>query len=90
MYSYGKAPYPGLSNAEVIDKVLAGYLMPCPPNVPPEVYGIMMQCWRANPEERPTFEQLKDVVGRLIQRDKEPISNDVNESHYTEMKFNYA
>jgi hypothetical protein len=90
MYSYGKAPYPGLSNSEVIDKVLAGYRMPCPANVPTEVYGIMMQCWRANPEERPAFEQLKDVVGRLIQRDKEPISNNVNELHYTEMKFNYA
>lgn len=33
--------------------------MPRPPNCPEPLYQVMMDCWRADEMERPTFEFLK-------------------------------
>lgn len=36
--------------------------MPQPDNCPEELYKLMLQCWKDNPEQRPTFEFLKGVL----------------------------
>eukprot|EP00042_Codosiga_hollandica_P021547 m.75722 g.75722 ORF g.75722 m.75722 type:complete len:543 (+) comp50415_c0_seq1:286-1914(+) len=56
--TYGRTPYPGMNNAEVIQKVEVGYRMPLPPGTPDQLYRIMLECWREEPDERPTFESL--------------------------------
>ncbi|NWR25639.1 SRC kinase, partial [Mystacornis crossleyi] len=33
--------------------------MPCPPECPESLHDLMCQCWRKDPEERPTFEYLQ-------------------------------
>ena len=33
--------------------------MPCPPGCPQELYEIMLECWKATPLDRPTFETLQ-------------------------------
>ncbi|XP_060788993.1 tyrosine-protein kinase Lyn-like isoform X2 [Neoarius graeffei] len=60
--TYGKIPYTGLSNSEVMARVQRGYRMQCPNNCPPELYEIMNSCWKAKPEERPTFEYMQSVL----------------------------
>ncbi|KAG8567287.1 hypothetical protein GDO81_013564 [Engystomops pustulosus] len=60
--TYGRTPYPGMSNLEVITALERGYRMPCPANCPQEFYGIMLQCWQQSPEQRPTFEYLQGVL----------------------------
>ncbi|XP_070620999.1 tyrosine-protein kinase Lck [Erythrolamprus reginae] len=60
--TYGRIPYPGMSNPEVIQNLERGYRMPRPDNCPEELYKLMLQCWRDNPEQRPTFEFLKGVL----------------------------
>jgi len=55
----GRIPYPGMSNAEVLSKVERGYRMPEPPNTPEGLYEVMLDCWKANPEDRPSFESLQ-------------------------------
>ncbi|CAJ0561148.1 unnamed protein product, partial [Mesorhabditis spiculigera] len=49
MVTFGRIPYPGMTNAEVLQQVEQGYRMQCPPNCPPPLYDIMLQCWRADP-----------------------------------------
>ena len=59
LVTYGRIPYPGMTNAEVLQQVERGYRMPSPPGTPEPLYQIMLDCWKANAEERPTFETLQ-------------------------------
>ncbi|NWT04075.1 HCK kinase, partial [Mionectes macconnelli] len=60
--TYGRTPYPGMSNVEVIRALERGYRMPRPENCPEELYDIMMRCWKSRPEDRPTFEYTQSVL----------------------------
>lgn len=59
LVTHGRIPYPGMSNAEVLHQIENGYRMPVPPNCPMALYEIMLECWRKDPMERPTFETLQ-------------------------------
>ncbi|XP_066556044.1 tyrosine-protein kinase SRK2 isoform X1 [Amia ocellicauda] len=57
--TFGKMPYPTLTNYQVIQKLSSGYRMPCPPLCPPVLYEIMFDCWKDIDSDRPTFETLQ-------------------------------
>jgi len=57
--TYGRIPYPGMSHQEVLAKIKVGYRMPQPDGCPNDLYQNMLRCWKADPEERPTFESLQ-------------------------------
>lgn len=59
LVTYGRIPYPGMTNAEVLSQVEHGYRMPCPPNCTQPLYEIMLECWHKDPMRRPTFETLQ-------------------------------
>ncbi|KAM4836883.1 tyrosine-protein kinase Blk [Thomomys bottae] len=63
LVTYGRVPYPGMSNPEVVRSLERGYRMPRPDTCPPELYcKVISKCWRSRPEERPTFEFLQSVL----------------------------
>uniref|UniRef100_A0A4W3J4P7 Tyrosine-protein kinase n=1 Tax=Callorhinchus milii TaxID=7868 RepID=A0A4W3J4P7_CALMI len=55
----GRVPYPGMNNREVLEQVERGYRMPSPMDCPSSLHELMIQCWKKDPEERPTFEYLQ-------------------------------
>jgi len=57
--TYGRIPYPGMNNVQVLKKVDDGYRMPQPKGCPQHMYDIMLDCWKELPEDRPTFETLQ-------------------------------
>ena len=59
---YGFSPYPGMTDAEVIEALQTGYRMPCPDGCPEQLYDIMKECWRDEATSRPTF---KAVQGKM-------------------------
>ncbi|CAL1262896.1 unnamed protein product, partial [Larinioides sclopetarius] len=59
LVTYGRIPYPGMTNAEVLHQVEHGYRMPCPPGCPSALYEIMLETWHKDPMKRPTFETLQ-------------------------------
>lgn len=60
LFTYGQVPYPGMHNREVIENVEKGYRMPKPVNnlLPDALYRLMLSCWEADADRRPTFEFL--------------------------------
>ena len=59
LITHGRIPYPGMTNGEVLAKVEQGYRMPPPPGCPDPLYQIMLDCWKSDADERPTFDYLK-------------------------------
>jgi len=59
LVTYGRIPYPGMTNAEVLHQVEHGYRMQAPQGCPPQLYDIMLECWHKDPMKRPTFETLQ-------------------------------
>ncbi|XP_054617968.1 tyrosine-protein kinase SRK2 [Dunckerocampus dactyliophorus] len=57
--TFGKMPYPDMTNYQVVQRVPLGYRMPSPPNCPKILYDIMMECWKESENDRPTFETLQ-------------------------------
>ncbi|KAM9506504.1 LOW QUALITY PROTEIN: tyrosine-protein kinase HCK-like [Salvelinus alpinus] len=60
--SYGRTPYPGMTNPEVIRSLERGYRMQRTDSCPKELYDVMLECWKNKPEDRPTFEYLQSVL----------------------------
>jgi fyn-related kinase len=57
--TYGRFPYPGMTNAQVLEALQQGYRMPRAMGCPEKLYEIMLDCWREEPANRPTFETLQ-------------------------------
>ncbi|XP_065889127.1 proto-oncogene tyrosine-protein kinase Src-like isoform X2 [Dysidea avara] len=57
--TYGRIPYPGMSDCRVQEKLQTGYHMPCPTSCPEQLHKIMMKCWNSDAVCRPTFETLQ-------------------------------
>ncbi|KAH3849476.1 proto-oncogene tyrosine-protein kinase Yrk-like [Dreissena polymorpha] len=58
LVTLGHTPYVGMTNQETIEKVTHGYRMSQPNTCSPRMYDVMIKCWNARPEERPTFSSL--------------------------------
>lgn len=46
-----------------------GYRMPAPDNTPQEMHRLMLKCWSYEPEARPHFEEIYNVVEALLARE---------------------
>ncbi|KAM9840180.1 tyrosine-protein kinase FRK [Aulostomus maculatus] len=57
--TFGQMPYPTMTNYQVVQGIPQGYRMSCPPNCPTIMHDIMMDCWKQNELDRPTFETLQ-------------------------------
>eukprot|EP00123_Amoebidium_parasiticum_P013343 comp21903_c0_seq2/m.31439 comp21903_c0_seq2/g.31439 ORF comp21903_c0_seq2/g.31439 comp21903_c0_seq2/m.31439 type:complete len:397 (-) comp21903_c0_seq2:888-2078(-) len=66
MVTNGSNPYPGMTNQGVLEEVNKGYRMPCPDKCPDYVYKIMLDCWKATPEDRPTFDSLASKLSDMV------------------------
>ncbi len=68
-----------LSNAEAVDQIGSGQMLPKPEECPEEMDDIRRQGWSKNPVERPTFEKLLEMISeindkynRVQEKEKEP------------------
>uniref|UniRef100_A0A2L2XWC2 Tyrosine-protein kinase n=1 Tax=Parasteatoda tepidariorum TaxID=114398 RepID=A0A2L2XWC2_PARTP len=60
IFTHGESPYRDMKNFQVVEALKKNYRMPKPsdPECSDAVYEIMLQCWKKEPDERPTFEFL--------------------------------
>lgn len=48
----------GMSNQDVVERLADGYRHPQPVDCPDALYDVMLDCWKRDPQQRPTFEHL--------------------------------
>lgn len=63
MFSMGGTPYSNLTlDSEVEDAVTRGSRLSQLLDVTDPIYEVMLSCWRVDPDERPTFDELTRLV----------------------------
>lgn len=82
MVTYGRSPYPGMHNAEVLRQVDAGYRMSKPPGCPPEIYDLMLECWAADENKRPSFAAIQARLEQYCEEER-PAYKNMNRSSST-------
>ncbi|XP_074100379.1 PDGF- and VEGF-receptor related isoform X2 [Cotesia typhae] len=65
-FTLAETPYPGMEAEKQFQKLVEGYRMEQPEFATDDVYRIMNDCWRAKPTARPTFTDLVDSIGNLL------------------------
>lgn len=72
LVTYGRVPYPGMTNSEVLQQVEKGMRMTkesLGPNCTDQLYAIMLECWHKDPHKRLTFEALQWKLDELFDTD---------------------
>jgi c-src tyrosine kinase len=66
IYSFGRAPYPRMSQKEVVDKVVKGFRMEKPESCPKDLYTkVTLWCWELDAKNRPSFKALNDKLKKF-------------------------
>ena len=58
IFSYGAQPYAGCTNPEAIEMIRDRQLLVTPDECPQRAYALMLECWHADPAQRPTFAEI--------------------------------
>ncbi|KAG2466136.1 INTU protein, partial [Polypterus senegalus] len=62
------SPYPGVAiDEEFCRRLRQGTRMRAPDYASPEIYQTMLDCWLGHPKERPTFVELVEHLGNLLE-----------------------
>ncbi|PFX14744.1 Vascular endothelial growth factor receptor 2 [Stylophora pistillata] len=69
LVTLGGTPYPTIDNKELLRTLKDGYRMEQPDTCDNELYEVMMDCWRENPDQRPGFTQLRNRFESMMQKD---------------------
>lgn len=67
IYSYGKQPYYGHNNEEVVKLILQGIMLIPPEDCPTFICEIMSNCWKSEARDRCKF---SDIIEKLENEEK--------------------
>ncbi|RUS71641.1 hypothetical protein EGW08_020598, partial [Elysia chlorotica] len=63
---FGTTPYPTMGPHEVTESVHTGFRMPKPQHCSSELYELLLRCWHTIPEERPSYQEILEVLSHLV------------------------
>ena len=69
VYTFGRQPYSGLSNHEVIDKVKSGGALDCPELCTAPIYNVLKLTWTRAPSKRPSMATVVEHFKALLSGD---------------------
>uniref|UniRef100_A0A914E192 Protein kinase domain-containing protein n=1 Tax=Acrobeloides nanus TaxID=290746 RepID=A0A914E192_9BILA len=67
MFTFGKVPYEALNDDEILEFLNQGKCLERPSNVNDQLYEVMMDCWNADPDSRPTFKALEKTFFEIVE-----------------------
>lgn len=62
IYSYGKQPYFGHTNEEVLQLVMQGTMLTIPDSCPQYIQKLIQGCWKSDPKDRIPFVEIYDEL----------------------------
>ncbi|XP_078379553.1 uncharacterized protein LOC144662584 [Oculina patagonica] len=65
----GGNPYPGINNKELYNLLKTGYRMEKPDTCSDKLYQLVLDCWKDEPSERPTFESATRSLEQMMLED---------------------
>ncbi|XP_065842447.1 tyrosine-protein kinase receptor torso-like [Oscarella lobularis] len=65
----GCFPYPCMASKDLLLHLRSGNRLECPENCSKELYELMSECWRSEPEMRPSFEKLSKQLGKMLEEE---------------------
>ncbi|XP_073247189.1 uncharacterized protein [Porites lutea] len=69
MATMGGTPYPRISHAQLYNLLKKGYRMEQPNTCSDEMYKLMLDCWRDDPNERPAFFEMIPTLEQMMTAD---------------------
>lgn len=82
----GQSPYPTIDNENLVLSLKQGHRMQKPKNCSEEIYQIMLDCWKEQPQHRPTFTDLRQQFDTMITKQEDTsqiyIELDTDNSQY--------
>lgn len=63
----GASPYPGVGPEYLFQLLKTGYRMHQPEDCSQEIYRMMLSCWQARPQDRPSFKELRQRLEDILQ-----------------------
>ncbi|CAD7666830.1 unnamed protein product [Nyctereutes procyonoides] len=67
----GGNPYPGIPPERLFNLLKRGYRMERPDNCSEEMYGLMLQCWKQEPDKRPVFADIGKDLEKMMVKNRE-------------------
>ncbi|XP_015775157.1 PREDICTED: immunoglobulin superfamily member 10-like isoform X6 [Acropora digitifera] len=87
IFTIGGQPYPRTNALKVMALLNKGYRMPKPNHVAEALYQVMLNCWQEQPDDRPSFEQLRNELKLMENQHKRLINmQDYDEKLYENME----
>ncbi|XP_074634445.1 proto-oncogene tyrosine-protein kinase receptor Ret-like [Acropora palmata] len=87
IFTIGGQPYPRTNAWKVMALLNKGYRMPKPNHVAEALYQVMLNCWQEQPDDRPSFEQLRNELKLMENQHKRLINmQDYDEKLYENME----
>ncbi|XP_061696203.1 activated CDC42 kinase 1-like isoform X3 [Syngnathoides biaculeatus] len=63
MFTHGQEPWLGLNGSQILHKIdNESERLPKPEECPQDIYNVMLQCWEAKWDDRPTFLALREFL----------------------------
>ncbi|KAL3265635.1 hypothetical protein HHI36_009840 [Cryptolaemus montrouzieri] len=81
-FSLARTPYPGMEADErLYSKLVEGYRMESPEFATTDIYQMMLECWSKRPQNRPSFTQLTEKLGTMLEESVKMHYIDLNDPY---------
>ncbi|XP_043782949.1 proto-oncogene tyrosine-protein kinase receptor Ret isoform X3 [Cervus elaphus] len=67
----GGNPYPGIPPERLFNLLKTGYRMERPDNCSEEMYSLMLQCWKQEPDKRPVFADISKDLDKMMVKSRD-------------------
>ncbi|XP_075235082.1 vascular endothelial growth factor receptor 1-like [Lycorma delicatula] len=67
LFSLARTPYPGIDAERLYQRLEEGFRMEKPEYATKDVYDVMLDCWQEIPSKRPSFTDLAEKLGGVLE-----------------------